>query len=120
TYNSGATDAVKQCYEIDCATYTPCEVRDHYLCLIFRNMTARSHPELYEHNIKLALRAHEYRVSYRNIAKVQTIAGSATSLGAATDGAFGSLMHALEMQVVDIQDKYGTEFEFVMDVALPT
>lgn len=114
--------ATKTVVTVDCpGMQAVCEVEGHYLSVRFKNMAMRSWPELYRHNLGLAMKAHAYQQNLRNIAHVLAFQTGATiSLPDQPDGAFAVLMRAIELAVVDSRDRYMTDLGFNFEVVLPT
>lgn len=111
--------AVKECFEIDCATYqAPCVVEDHYLCLKFGNMTSRSWPELYQHQIRLALLAHRYRVSFRHLQRAVAVSTPAVIDGV-NDSTYSAVMDAVELHVEGMRESMTTSSNLVFEAAFP-
>ena len=116
----GDEDETKEVYEMPCPTHgDACEVEDHYLAVKFKNMQARSWPESYAHKMRLALVAHRYRIQQRHLANAIN-AATAVGVSGAGDSAFSAILSAVELQVMDLRDKYGTELDMVMEAAFPT
>lgn len=110
----------KTVLEIDCPELQEsCDIEDQYLLMVFRNMVARSWPEMYSQNVQLALKAYQYEKNRRLLAKLDTFAGAATALSAQGDGVASAIMKAVELATIDMAYKWFTEFDFTWDVVVP-
>lgn len=111
-------EASKPCLRIPCPEFTDYRLAAYGLCLTNGNLTDRAFPELTARFLDLTLTAHMHRMSALQVAAV---AGTATgvTVGAVPTSAAGSILHAIDLQVVDYRSTYLMPVDAVLEAVFP-
>lgn len=112
----------KSVFRIPCPTWTDTRLGAYGLTIEHGNLTDRSFPDLTRRYVRLAMNAHQHRMSAVNIAKITSATHSETAVTMSTDlgDGYGQLMSAIELSVQDFRSEHSIAATVPMEVLLPT
>jgi hypothetical protein len=118
TEDSRDEEEEKQCLYIPCPDFTDYRLVAEGLCVTAGNLTDRAFPELTRRLISLAINAHLHRLS---AAIINDIANTAVgvNVGAINSTAAGSLLSAIDLQVMDYRSQHRMSVNAILEAVFP-
>lgn len=114
-------DPVKPCFEVPCEDFEEIRLGAAGLCITAGILQQKGWPEGVQVYIDGLLKLHQHRLSYEAIETIREGSGEAISLPAHEErfGAFGALLNAVEMAIVDMRLNQRIPENTSLEVLLP-
>lgn len=116
--DGGVDDVLKPCVTIPCPTWDEERLAMHGICVGNGNLADLAFPANTRRYLDLVLAAHVHTLNGRRLAAVEALADPVT-LGATAFGAAPAILGGVELQVLDIKDKFRMDDNAVLEVVLP-
>lgn len=115
------TDPVKPCFEVPCEEFDEIRLGATGLCITAGVLQQKGWPEGVQVYIDGLLKLHQHRLSYEAIETIREGSGEAINLPAHEErfGAFGALLNAVEMAIVDMRLNQRIPENTSLEVLLP-
>lgn len=110
-------DRVKPCFRIPCSDWDEERLRANGICITHGNLSDRAWPEQTRRYVDLVMAAHAHLLNSRRIARV-VAESTAVTIGA-TAGAVAPLLAAIDLQAMDVRDKYRLDESTVLEAVFP-
>lgn len=116
------TDYTKPCFEIPCGDFEEVRLDAIGLCITAGLLQQKGYPELVQVYIEGLLKNHMHRLSQMGVNAIADGSGAVINLPATDErfGAFGALLNAIEMAIVDMRLNQripdGTSLEVILPV----
>lgn len=116
-----AQSGTKVCYRVPCPTFSEERLRCDGFCLTVGNLMSDAFPELIANHTRLLFAGHAHRM---NTLRINALLGSTcmravTGQGTAGAGVVAPVLSTLELQSIDIREKYKMCEDAVLEVVLP-
>lgn len=116
----GTAVGQKACFRIPCPTWTDFRLGALGWCFEHGNMTDRSFPELGRRYLELVVNAHLHAMSAAQVATIiASHSAPLVTIPAGDSDAYGDLMAALELQILDYRSEHGIADTVVLEVLMP-
>ena len=112
------SEATKPCYDVPCPTFTDYRLKAEGLCVTAGNLTDRAFPELTVKFVREAMTAHLHRMDAAKLTDLST-GMTAVTVAAQDTSAAGSILSAVDMQVIDYRSQFRLGVNAVLEAVFP-
>lgn len=110
----------KPTLRVPCPSFSEVRLEAYGITVTAGNLADSAYPEATQNFIRLLRSAYAHVINARLIATMDTLSGSATTIGAVTtDGATPRILNAVELAATDYRAKYAMSTNAVLEVVMP-